>query len=77
MLEKENAVVQLDLFGERNVRAEKRKAEDKRAEKEKRLQQAVLGLKKKYGKNAVLKGMNYQDGATMMDRNGQIGGHKA
>ncbi len=77
VLAKENAVVQLDLFGERNVRAEKRKAEDKRAEKEKRLQQAVLGLKKKYGKNAVLKGMNYQDGATMMDRNGQIGGHKA
>ena len=41
------------------------------------MQKAVLGLKKKYGKNAVLKGMNFQEGATMIDRNGQIGGHKA
>lgn len=46
-------------------------------EKEKKLLNAMLGLKKKFGKNAVLKGTNYLDGATMRDRNQQIGDHKA
>ena len=46
-------------------------------EKEKKLQNAMLGLKKRFGKNAVLKGTNYLDGATMRERNQQIGGHKA
>ena len=46
-------------------------------DKEKRMQQAVLSIKKKYGKNAILKGMNLQEGATTIDRNNQIGGHKA
>ena len=41
------------------------------------LQETMLGIKKKFGKNAVLKGTNYLDGATMRERNGQIGGHKA
>ena len=51
--------------------------EKKEQEKEKKLQQAVLDIKKKYGKNAVLKGMNFEEGATTRERNGQIGGHKA
>ena len=61
---------QLNLF---------RDAEAERAaqEREKKLQQAVIGLKKKFGKNAVLKGMNLEDGATARDRNSQIGGHRA
>ena len=46
-------------------------------EKEKRRQKAVLQIRKKYGKNAILKGMNFQEGATTRDRNAQIGGHKA
>ena len=41
------------------------------------MQRAVLAIKKKYGKNAILKGMNLQDGATAKNRNNQIGGHKA
>lgn len=41
------------------------------------MQEAVLAIKKKYGKNAILKGMNLEDGATAKDRNVQIGGHKA
>ena len=41
------------------------------------MQRAVLALRRKYGKNAVLKGMNLQEGATAISRNGQIGGHKA
>ena len=46
-------------------------------EREKSLQATMLGIKKKFGKNAVLKGTNYLEGATMRERNGQIGGHKA
>ena len=41
------------------------------------MQQAVLGIKQKYGKNAILKGMNLEKGATARERNRQIGGHKA
>ena len=46
-------------------------------EREKNIQKALLSIKKKHGKNAILKGMSYQEGATAMDRNKQIGGHKA
>lgn len=46
-------------------------------EKERRMQEAMLSIKKKFGKNAILKGMNLEDGATTMERNKQIGGHKA
>ena len=41
------------------------------------MQKAMLDIKKKFGKNAILKGMNLEDGATTMERNKQIGGHKA
>ena len=53
--------------------------EEKEAEfkKERKLQQAMLEIKKKYGKNAILKGTNLIEGATAMERNNQIGGHKA
>ena len=45
--------------------------------RERKMQEAVLTIQRKYGKNAILKGMNFQDGATTRQRNGQIGGHKA
>ena len=51
--------------------------EKKALEKERAVQEAVLAIKHKYGKNAVLKGTNYTEGATAKDRNRQIGGHKA
>jgi len=73
----ESKIQQLDLFadfGEEKVQKEK---QEKELAKEKKLQETVLNLKKKYGKNIVLKGMSYQEGATARDRNGQIGGHKA
>ena len=67
---------QLDLFSdpEEDIRRKAREAELRR---ERRRQQAVLTIKKKFGKNAIVKGMNLEEGATAMDRNGQIGGHKA
>ena len=68
---------QIDLFTDYN---EKQKNEEKnkaQSEKEKKLQQALLDIKNKFGKNAVLKGISYQEGATAKERNSQIGGHKA
>ena len=63
---KDEGILQTDLF-----------TDTARLEKEKNLQETLLDLKKKFGKNAVLKGTNYLEGATMRDRNGRIGGHKA
>ena len=67
---------QLDLFSDPE---EDRQREIREAElcRERRRQKAVLTIKKKFGKNAIVKGMNLEEGATAMDRNGQIGGHKA
>ncbi len=68
---------QLDLFTDYEE-LERRQAEDKAAlEKERHMQKAVLELKKRYGKNIILKGMNLEEDATARDRNAQIGGHKA
>ena len=53
------------------------KAEAEEQAREKKIQHAVLDIKKKFGKNAIVKGMNLEEGATAMDRNKQIGGHKA
>lgn len=63
---------QLDLFS-----AEDNGETEIQRQREKRRQQAVISIKKKYGKNAILKGMNLEEGATARDRNRQIGGHKA
>ena len=73
---RDSQCTQLDLFADpaEEARKEKQEAELRR---EKRRQQAVLSIKKKFGKNAIVKGMNLEEGATAMDRNGQIGGHKA
>lgn len=56
---------------------QQRLEEDTALAREKKVQKAMLDIKKKYGKNAILKGMNLQEGATGKDRNRQIGGHKA
>lgn len=68
---------QLDMFTDYDGIAEREKAEKEKLEKEHRRQQTVLEIKKRYGKNAILRGMNLQEGATMIKRNGNIGGHKA
>ena len=68
---------QLDLFAD-YAHAEERAAREKaEREREKRQQGAILAIQKKYGKNAILKGMNFEEGAMTRERNGQIGGHKA
>ena len=77
MVSNETGFTQMDLFTDYQALAEQQKAEQARMEKERRLQEVMLSVKKKYGKNAMLKGTNLQEGATMIDRNNQIGGHRA
>ena len=65
----ENSLRQLDLFSTTE--------NTKDSKKEKRQNEAILAIKKRYGRNAILKGINFEEGATGRERNAQIGGHKA
>jgi DNA polymerase V len=67
---------QMDLFTDYEALQKKQEEEAAALEREKRMQQAVLSIKKKFGKNAILKGMDLEEGATARERNQQIGGHK-
>ena len=69
--------VQLDLFTDYEALEKERQEEQARMEKERRMQEVQLKIKQKYGKNAILRGLNFSEGATAKDRNAQIGGHKA
>ena len=64
---------QIDLFTDYH----KKEKEQQEEKKERNLQKAVIDIKNKYGKNAIIKGMNLQDAGTTIDRNNQVGGHKA
>ena len=68
---------QLDLFTDYEETRKTREQEQAAEKKERNLQEAILDIKKHYGKNAVIKGMNMEEGATAVERNKQIGGHKA
>ena len=68
---------QLDLFTDPEAEEQAREARQAQQRRERQAQQAVLDIRKKYGGNAILKGMDLKDGATTKDRNEQIGGHKA
>ena len=68
---------QLSLFSDNEIKKEKEVLRKKEIEREKKLQETVINIKNKFGKNSILKGMNYQEGATTKERNKQIGGHKA
>lgn len=71
--EKECEYIQLNLFSDTG----KQEAEENELKKEKDMQKAILKIKSKYGKNSIIKGMNLKEGATALERNRQIGGHKA
>ena len=68
---------QLDLFTDYSERERQTELRTEESEREKKRQKAVLAIREKYGKNAVLKGVSLEEGATAKSRNGQIGGHKA
>lgn len=72
----ENKPEQLDLFTDYETERQKRIAEDAELKRERNVQEAILSIHKKFGKNALIKGMNMEEGATTMERNGTVGGHK-
>ena len=72
-----NAPQQLDLFTDYEALAKQKQAEQARTDKERRMQEVQLRIKQRFGKNAILRGLNFDEGATAKDRNQQIGGHKA
>ncbi len=74
---KKQKYIQLDLFTDYDELNEKNKETEQLLKKEKRIQRTVIDIKKKFGKNAVIRGLDLCDGATAIQRNNQIGGHKA
>ena len=77
-LEKQkNRAVQLDLFTDYKQEESNREKAETEMKRERKLQQTVLQIKKRFGKNAILKGLNFDEGATAIERNRQIGGHSA
>jgi DNA polymerase V len=68
---------QLDLFTDYEALARQRQKEQAKFDKERRIQEAQLRIKQRFGKNAILRGLNFKEGATAKERNQQIGGHKA
>ena len=68
---------QLDMFTDYEALEREKQARQLAEEKERRLQNITLAIQDRYGKNAMLKGMNLMEGGTTIARNGQIGGHKA
>ena len=68
---------QLDLFTDYSIREQQEQGGEAAHVRARKLQAAMLGIKKRYGKNAILKGMNLEDGATAKERNQTIGGHQA
>ena len=75
--QQEQSMQQLDLFTDYEAEAARKEEEDAQLNKERKMQQALLSIRGKFGKNAILRGMNLEAGATTRDRNEQIGGHKA
>ena len=73
----DDAPQQLDLFTDYEALEKQRQEEQAQLDKERRMQEAQLKIKKRFGKNAILRGLNFEEGATTKERNKQIGGHKA
>ena len=74
---REEAPRQLDLFTDYEALEKQQQEEHARLDKERRMQEAQIMIKKRFGKNAILRGLNFEEGATAKERNEQIGGHKA
>ncbi len=75
--QEESGFSQMDLFTDYEKLEREKKDKEEKRRREKNMQKAVLAIKEKYGKNAILKGTNFEEGAMTIERNNQIGGHKA
>lgn len=76
-VKEENSYEQMSLFTDYGIAEKEKKAEKEQLTREKKMQRAILDVKKRYGKNALLRGVDLEEGATAISRNKQIGGHKA
>ncbi len=76
-IKRDDTPEQLDLFTDYEVLEQQRQAEEVELEREHRMQHALLTIRDRFGKNAIVKGLNMQEGATAMERNKQVGGHRA
>ena len=76
LAEDEEVTGQLDLFGEYLRRAEAQAARRKGEQRERRMQRAMIDIKRRYGKNAILRAMDFEEGATTRERNREVGGHR-
>ena len=74
---KHPSVRQLNLFDDHKITEEQERREEAALKKERRMQEVQIAIKERFGNNALLKGINFEEGATAKDRNQQIGGHKA
>lgn len=74
--QKKHENTQLDFFTDYKALEQARAREERMLKRENKAQKAIIGIKKKYGKNSIIKGMNLEEGSTAIQRNGQIGGHK-
>ncbi len=75
--DREETEVQLDLFTNYEEYEKQRETQERERSREREIQKAMLEIRKRFGKNAILKGMNFEDGATTRERNRQVGGHRA
>ena len=75
--EKEEIYEQMDLFTDYEALEKERETRKAEQDREKRMQKAILDIRKRFGNNAIVKGMNLEEGATAIERNSQIGGHNA
>lgn len=76
-VKEENSYEQMSLFTDYGIADKEKEAEKEQLTREKKMQRAILDVKKRYGKNALLRGVDLEEGATAISRNKQIGGHKA
>ena len=67
----------MNFFTDYDILDAKRKTEEKDLKKERKIQETIIGINQRYGKNSIIKGANLQEGATTIERNKSIGGHKA
>lgn len=77
LVKEDDTFEQYDLFTDYKLKEEMKKKQKEDEEKEHSLQNTILNIKNRFGKNAVLKGMNFEEGGTTIERNNQIGGHKS
>lgn len=75
-VERKDNFLQLNLFTNYQSMDKKKEEDEEKLRRERKMQNTILDIKKKYGKNAIIKGMNLEEGATTLERNRQIGGHK-